>query len=229
MGFMQGLLLVFMRICTLRVWLGINPRQWPQTSARGTWLGTVRTWLKDLKWREAGGWKWTHPDINFTLDWNVPISEDLKGKEHHSLRESWRRQQFHSFATSSRRDAVAVQGSAYSESRCKLVRQVYQTSGTHMRAVLIGAVVSDARYERIFAPNAPPGPCTWCSSGDVLTWYHMAWQCAAFACTRPQVPGDQLQLILGWPLGQNHSMDCDILSHLSRVRERILDRRYRDI
>ena len=204
-----------------------NPRRWPNAATRGTWLGTVRSWLQSLNWHEEAAWTWIHPDIQFRLDWTQPIDENTKQREHHALREAWRRQQFQQFLSSGRRDATAVQGSVYQEARAKLTRQTYQSSNTHSRACLIGAVVSDARLDRIRDPNTAPAPCKWCASGNVPTWDHLAWDCPAFAATRTSPLHDLLQRVLGWPTGRNEQVDAAILTHLGCVRERVLDRRYR--
>lgn len=204
-----------------------QPRPWPAASARGTWLGTVRSWLQTLKWREEGGWRWSHPNVDFVIDWSRAISDDIKSKEQHALRETWRRQQFQLFLDSGRRDATATHGSEYCESRCKIVRQTFQSSSTHMRACLIGAVVSDARFDKIIHPHADPSLCSWCDSGTVPTWHHLAWECAAFASTRCETPLDSLQRVLGWPSGQSVAFDGKVLAHLGSVREKILDRRWR--
>ena len=203
-----------------------QPRPWPAASARGTWLGTVRSWLQTLKWREEGGWRWSHPNVDFVIDWSRAISDDIKSKEQHALRETWRRQQFQLFLDSGRRDATATHGSEYCESRCKIVRQTFQLSSTHMRACLIGAVVSDARFDKIIHPHADPSLCSWCDSGTVPTWHHLAWECAAFASTRCETPLDSLQRVLGWPSGQSVA-DGKVLAHLGSVREKILDRCWR--
>ncbi|CAL1150457.1 unnamed protein product [Cladocopium goreaui] len=196
---------------------------------QGTWLGTVRSWLQSLNWHEEAAWTWIHPDIQFRLDWTQPIDENTKQREHHALREAWRRQQFQQFLSSGRRDATAVQGSVYQEARAKLTRQTYQSSNTHSRACLIGAVVSDARLDRIRDPNTAPAPCKWCASGNVPTWDHLAWDCPAFAATRTSPLHDLLQRVLGWPTGRNEQVDAAILTHLGCVRERVLDRRYRNM
>ena len=198
-------------------------RPWPNSSPQGTWLGTVRSWLQCLNWQEESAWVWTHPMINFQINWTRPIDESTKHREQHALREAWRRQQFQQFLSSGRRDATAVQGSVYHEARATLARKTYQSSN----ACTIGAVVSDARFDRILDPNSAPGSCMWCSSGDVPTWDHLAWHCPAFAATRTSPPHDVLQKVLGWPLGRNAQHDAAILAHLGNVREQLLDRRYR--
>ena len=204
-----------------------HPRAWPNTSPRGTWLGTVRQWLLGLQWQEQGAWTWVHPEVNFCIDWNQPICMDIKQKEHHALRETWRRQQFALFMSSGRRDAAAVQDCVYNESRVTCARKIFRSCNTHSQACMIGAVVSDARLDKIKNPDHPPAPCSWCSTGDAPTWHHLAWECSAFRDTRGAVPQDPLQRVLGWPIGQDHQTDASVLEHLGNVRERMLDRRYR--
>ncbi len=43
-----------------------------------------------------------------------------------------------------------------------------------------------------------------------------------------RMPRDLLQKVLGWPVG-NERNDNAILLHLSAVREKVLDRRYRAV
>ena len=90
------------------------------------------------------------------------------------MRETWRRQRFVSFKESGRRDANAVRPTAaYSETRVTAVRKAYREQCTHGKAVLIGAVVSDARMHRILGEDMQA--CAWCNSGEAPTWVHMAW------------------------------------------------------
>ena len=206
-----------------------HPRAWPARSPRGTWLGTVRKWLASLDWSEEGAWKWKHPNIDFSLDLQTLLSPGEKQHEYHQLRESWRRRQFRDFLASGRRDAARLQGAQYQEDRMTLVRKTFRNSGTHARACMIGAVVSDARLARMQNPQAIPGPCQWCTSGEIPTWCHFLWDCSGFADTRCQKPPDLLLQTLGWPSGANTEVDTAVLLHMSTVRQRLLDRRYRGI
>ena len=83
-----------------------KPRPWPNQSGQGTWLGTVRKFLKSLGWVELGNWQWRHPSLRphaNTINWNIQINKDGRDLEAHLLRESWRQVQFASFKQSSRR------------------------------------------------------------------------------------------------------------------------------
>ena len=63
--------------------------------------------------------------------------------------ESWRRLQFNQFLNSSRRDSQAVGNPAYNEARITHVRKAFSTADVHGRAVMVGAIVSDARFDRM--------------------------------------------------------------------------------
>ena len=205
-----------------------SPRPWPRKASRGTWLGTVRRWLSSLGWHEQGAWKWFHPSVNHTIDFDAQVQTNDK-LEHHQLRESWRRRQFRLFLATPRRDAQMLQEAQYNEARVTLARKTFQGSNTHARACMMGAVVSDARFARISNPQAPVLPCQWCSSEAAPTWRHMCWECEGFSNTRTFEPSDLFQQILGWPMGINHEYDAAVLAHLADVRRRLLDRRYRAI
>ena len=132
------------------------PRPWPNSSARGTWLGTVRQWLLGLQWQEQGAWVWTHPNINFRVDWTQPITGDTKNKEHHALREAWRREQFALWQSSGRRDANAAKGCNYNEKRVACARKMFRSCNTHSRACMIGAIVSDAVLTKLGTQTSLP-------------------------------------------------------------------------
>ena len=50
-------------------------------------------------------------------------------------------------------------------------------------------------------------------------WEHLAWQCPAFQASRCRVPGDAIQFVLGWPIGQKQhdqamkAFGTDLLRH----------------
>ena len=199
-------------------------RPWPARATRGTWLHTVRSWLLSLGWEEAGPWRWRHMELQTEIQWSQPLTSADAAKEKHVLRESWRRVLFDQFLASSRRDAQAVGNPAYDEVRVCRARQMFQRTDTHGRAVMFGAVVSDARFDRMKRREIQR--CKWCNDHDAIPgWIHLAWECSGFALHRPRTPEDAFQKILGWPTG--HLQDNDVLSHLARVRSCLLDQRYR--
>ena len=81
----------------------------------------------------------------------------------------------------------------------------------HGRAVLTGAIVSDARFD--IMQSKPIECCQWCSTAAIPDWNHLAWHCTGFRATRQglRVPHDNLQRVLGWPLeAQTINWSCDI-------------------
>ena len=67
---------------------------------------------------------------------------------------------------------------------------------------MIGAVVSDARLDRMY--NRPIQPCSWCQNPNAIPcWDQTAWSCPAFSSSRPRRPASAFQRILGWPTGRN--------------------------
>ena len=143
------------------------------------------------------------------------------------LRESWRQVQFASFKQSSRRDAAQIQAVSYDENRTTMTRRFWRTQDAHGRGVLAGAIVSDARFD--IMQGKPIACCQWCRTDALPDWSHLAWHCNGFRATRAglQVPHDNLQRILGWPVGGPD--DKKILEHLAGVRKRLLDWRYRSM
>eukprot|EP00438_Fugacium_kawagutii_P018258 Skav220450 [mRNA] locus=scaffold254:176650:177522:+ [translate_table: standard] len=203
-----------------------KPRPWPRSSLRGSWLGTVRKWMASLGWQERGPWTWHHNTLQVDISWVAQRDAQQKQREQHHLRESWRRVMFEQFLASSRNDAAAVRGVVYEEQRMTLVRKCFAEQDTHAKGVMMGGVVSDARFQRM--KNEPVQPCVWCRMDEAPTWLHLAWHCDGFSSSRPAVPADNLQKTLGWPSGQL-DYDRTVLAHLATVRSKLLDRRYRNI
>jgi hypothetical protein len=203
-----------------------RPRPWPRQIKKGTWLGAVQGFLQSLGWQGHGPWKWRHVDFpRISIDLSCRISRDDVSKEEHVVRESWRRVQFSRFINSGRRDAQAVGEQAYSESRMTRVRKIFKDQNTHGRGVMIGAICSDARFDRIRGLDIQG--CVWCDSDEIPSWEHLAWFCRGFRQSRCHVPRDTLQYVLGWPTGRSKDYDNAVLAHLAGVRARMLERRYR--
>lgn len=205
-------------------------RQWPRSPTRGTWLGTVRGWLEDLGWIEEGPFHWRCHALGARgiIRWSGRVSTAELDVEKHMLRESWRRILFANFLGSSRRDAQAIGTPPYAESRVAAARQLFREFDTHAKAVMMGAVVSDARLDRMY--HRPIQPCSWCQHPSAIPcWDHAAWYCPAFSASRPRRPNDAFQRILGWPMGRNPGTDQAVLAHLGKVRQKLLDKRYRGI
>ena len=195
-----------------------RPRQWQPRPRRGTWVHRVQRWLASLGWTSVAPWMWNHPRQNWNLNLQNPITE----RDAHEIRESWRWQRFQSFLNSSRRD---VQGVVVDARRISLARKLFRQQNVHGCGVMMGGVISDARFDKIRSVNL--GGCQWCSEETVPTWHHLAWECPELAATRCRLPQDPLQRVLGWPTGADKAYDEAVMVHLSTVRQRILDRRYR--
>lgn len=207
-----------------------RPRPWPNQSSQGTWLGTVRRFLQSLGWLELGQWQWRHPNLQppaNTINWNIQVDKAGRDLEAHMLRQSWRQVQFASFKQSSRRDAAQIQEVSYDENRTTLARHLWRSQDAHGRGVLTDAIVSDARFDVI--QGKPIAGCQWCRTDALPDWNHLTWHCDGFYASREelQVPADNLQKTLGWPVGGPD--DKKILEHLASVRKRLLDKRYRSL
>lgn len=163
-------------------------------------------------------------EVGATIHWHQALPKDLNDKERHEIREFWRRLQFSGFLNSSRRDSQVVGNPAYDEARITLVRKAFRTANVRTRAVMVGAIVSDARLDRMKRREIQS--CRWCLQNCVPCWEHASWECPGFADTRPNPPRDALQRILGWPSG-HAVLDTEVLTHLSSVGSRLLDMRYR--
>ena len=105
-----------------------------------------------------------------------------------------------------------------------LVRKIFAEQDTQNKGVMMGAVVSDARFQRMKTEIVQI--CVWCHTGEAPTWQHLAWQCDGFSSSRPVMSTHNLQKILGRPSGQLE-YDSIVLHHLATVRTKLLDTRYR--
>ena len=192
---------------------------WGQAGFGGGDSSGVRDQLKGVQQIQAT------PEGAFAAIWNIQITKEGRDHEAHMIRESWRQSLFASFKQSTRRDAAQIQAVEYDEDRVKLTRRLWRSLDAHGRGVLTGAIVSDARFDVI--QRKPIECCQWCGTAATPDWHHLAWQCDGFHATRQgiQVPHDNLQRVLGWPIGGPD--DQVILQHLASVRKRLLDRRYR--
>lgn len=86
----------------------------------------------------------------------------------HNVWDAWRK--LWTEFSRSRRDAQAVQHVQYSPARTKSARMAFLEQGAHGRAVLTGAAVSDARFDRM--KQRAVAACTWCQ--EIPTWNHVS-------------------------------------------------------
>ena len=140
-----------------------------------------------------------------------------KGLLAHLLREAWRRSEWEAWHSSSRNDATACADQQYSERRCKLAREVAQSSYAAF-GFLSGAFASPATIQR------DETPCELCGR-EVPTTEHLLWSCPAFVSSRPRKPSDSLQGRLAWPVGL--STDAAVVSHCLEVRSAVLAARWK--
>lgn len=181
---------------------------------------TVGAWLETMGWRSRGEGRWHHP----TLRRCIAIRPAISPENQHLVREAWRQDLWHKFTNSQRRDANSLPPSerVYNETTCARTRQCFYKQDSHARAVLVGAACSDAIYD-VIDGSRPEPQCHWCSAHVVPDWHHHAWECSAFADTRPGRPVSYLAQRFGWQIGSCH--DADILEHLAHVRAKLAESR----
>ena len=108
--------------------------------------------------------------------WHQPLPKGLNDKERHEIREPWRRLQFAQVLNSSRRDSKGFTGCwqscFYDEARITLARQAFRTADVHGRAGMVGAIVSDARFDHMKRMDIQS--CRWCQQNCVPRWEHVS-------------------------------------------------------
>ena len=203
------------RRCALKFPEGL-PCTW---DAQQGWSATIAQSLKQTGWEITAPWCWKHAQMNryFSLDRNGRNFATDKGLLAHLLREAWRRSEWEAWHSSSRNDATACADQQYSERRCKLAREVAQSSYAAF-GFLSGAFASPATIQR------DETPCELCGR-EVPTTEHLLWSCPAFVSSRPRKPSDSLQGRLAWPVGL--STDAAVVSHCLEVRSAVLAARWK--
>ena len=91
-------------------------------------------------------------------------------------------------------DATTCVDQQYSERRCKLAREVAQSSCAAF-GFLSGAFASPATFQR------DESLCELCGR-EVPTTEHLLWSCLAFEDSIPRKPFDSLPRRLAWPMGR---------------------------
>eukprot|EP00435_Cladocopium_sp_Y103_P055467 s979_g18.t1 len=61
-------------------------------------------------------------------------------------------------------------------------RQAFRDQNAHGRGVMVGVIVSDARFDEIEGMEIQN--CVWCEADVCPTWEHLAWFCPGFSSTR---------------------------------------------
>lgn len=201
---------------------GKRPPCWTRPSRRRVLLCDF---AKTLGWHCTAPWTWHHQGLNKTFCL-IPSRRcdygSLDGFKH-DLREGWRRDLFRQWLGSGRVDASYCQHVPYSETRCKAARQMAFRSAHHM-AVLSGAFISPMRVRQIrHRPGARSpmaddfGMCPQCNvANDFLHW---SWHCSMNSNQLNfDIPIDQMQLRLGWPLRPSSPACVQVLEHLASRR-----------
>ena len=193
-----------------------------QTSWRGqlgSWFGHVRRFLQGLGWQqhEVGRpQRWRHDELGY----DATIGNNLNQFQH-QLRETWRLQKWKAFINSDRRDAAQLRGLPYNGRRLQRARMLFQRGDGHQRAVMCGAALSTAFYEKRVS-GAPSATCAWCGAEEPAGWDHLVWRCSAFQ-GRPVQPRDGLQRRLGWPQERDSPLrGREVLQWMASIRRAVL-------
>ena len=195
-----------------------RPLHWQISPSKLGWQNAITQGLHEYGWRNIGPWIFEHP-----AEGTCCIVQDQDAT--HKIRESWRRWNFQKILAQNRRDSRVLSNQVYHPLSCQLARTLYEGSGNHGRAVLVGAALSTAVYHRIRNEEVP-NLCPWCNTEQAPDWDHLVWHCANFQHTRPaRIPVSLLKRRLGWPDSQDSkSSAAQLLHHMSRVREQVMER-----
>ena len=212
---------LFARLCRRRH-RGIVTR-WHDRAASS--VGLLRRWLKEQGWRESRPWVWRHGNAHSSAEERVlsleaPCSEQVLSRQLHALRYQWRAQHFLDWALGARheaRDLVSRRGLRrllrdFQAIDLEKTRQALQLGGA-CRAVLLGAVVSDAWLS---VSQQLPDRCSLCGHSPG-SWEHLAWHCRCPGLgPRPECPENLLVARFGWiRKGPRAASDRRVLAHLA--------------
>ena len=131
--------------------------RWRNSPSPAGWQHALVRGLSEYGWTPQRNWILQHPQegqCNILHDGAAVL---------HKVRESWRRSLFAEFLSQKRRDSNLLrQQVGYDHMSCKVARCLYESSGNHGRAVLVGAALSSAVYCRI-RKEPVPFHCSWCN------------------------------------------------------------------
>ena len=105
--------------------------RWHFSPSKFGWQNALTEGLQKYEWSNIGPWIFEHP-----AEGTCCILQDPDAM--HKIRESWRRLNFQKFLTQDRRDSRALSNQLYDPLSCRLPRTLYEESGNHGRAVLVG-------------------------------------------------------------------------------------------
>lgn len=189
--------------------------RWRNSPSPAGWQHALVRGLSEYGWTPQRNWILQHPQegqCNILHDGAAVL---------HKVRESWRRSLFAEFLSQKRRDSNLLrQQVGYDHMSCKVARCLYESSGNHGRAVLVGAALSSAVYCRI-RKEPVPFHCSWCNQQEAADWDHLVWHCPAFAGSRPaSMPQSSMACRMAWPPRSYSKRSAEkLLHHMAAVRE----------
>lgn len=118
--------------------------RWRDSSSLIGWQHAVVYGLSNYGWRPLRPWVLQRPQ-----EGQCHVLQDDESAMR-KFRESWRHFLFEQFLFQNRRGSNLLRGQVlYDSKSCKLARSLYESSGNHSRAVLVGAALPTAVYCRI--------------------------------------------------------------------------------
>jgi hypothetical protein len=185
------------------------------------WATRVAEFLHDFGFQKLDNGLWRLHTITFDFRCDDAIFKATLNHFAHSLREAFRHQQMLGFVASSRRDArEIVTDFVYDPKVLTAASKLYKQANSHQRAVMLGAALSPAAYDKI-ADREVSTRCILCGQCRTPDWRHVAWDCMHFHGTRPPEPHCSLQKRLDWPSMGRY--DLMTLKHLAAVRRVCLE------
>ena len=221
---------------------GLPPADWASYGARSK---CFVQFLQGYNWSVVSPWTLQHEHLHvrFSLDPGSPVFPRSLSKLQHDLRESWRHFLYEGWRSSDRRDAQACAHIPYSSDRCQAARSMAGTS-RRLRIVMSGAFISPMRLWVITRdspdPNTARRParartardaspsCPFCRDSHD-TFLHVVRECPArdrYFHRPPAKLRDALCAYLAWPRAHRSPHDINILDHLDRTRNYILNLRW---
>lgn len=124
--------------------------RWRGSPPLAGWQHAIVDCLSKYGWEPLQHWVLQHPQ-----EGRCHVLQDGESAMH-KFRESWRRFLFEQFLSQNRRGSNLLRGQVlYDSKSCKQARSLYESSGNHGRAVLVGAALSTAVYCRIRKEQVP--------------------------------------------------------------------------
>ena len=198
----------------------------------GRWGRAVMAFLNSIGFVQSRDGAWQHGRLG-GFDLTTP-TRPLRLRALHLVREAWRDMRYRDFLGDARHEAKDIAQEQpplpFEENRVKLACKVYAEATSEQRGIMVGGSHSEEAYARMHKEPLLPGgsclsSCSLCGALVVPNWWHAAWQCPAFASTRPATPRSAWAWRLGWP----EPGDCKAavsrrLHHMGIVRSVLRER-----